>query len=272
MFLNAVILVLQEILEASLLLSLFLLLTALQREPLALGARWRAAWVPLSIVLGVLGSWGFAALTPVVSAWFDYVGQEVVNAAFQIVTIALLLTLGYAWRGAGEASFLARGGGMICLIVIVTLAITREGSEIILYTQGIMGQREVLTSVLSGATVAIGIGVSCGVLLYYILRNLNDRRALRVVALLLAFFSGNMAMQAVLLLNQADWLPYTAELWDSSALLPENTVLGQLLYALIGYEATPSLAQLLAYALACAAFMLTPLFRRAWARGEIQGE
>jgi high-affinity iron transporter len=36
-------------------------------------------------------------------------------------------------------------------------------------------------------------------------------------------------------------------LWDSSAVLPENSVVGQMLYAFIGYEATPSGAQIIAY-------------------------
>jgi len=267
MFLNAVILVLQEILEASLLLSLLLALTRLLGEPWPAGSRWRSGWAPLSIVCGIAGSWAFAAAMPVVSAWFDYVGQEVVNAAFQLVTIALLLVLGYAWRGGAGASPWARGTVTLCLIVIVTLAITREGSEIILYTEGIMGQPEALTPVLLGAIVAAGIGVSCGVLLYFILRSLTDRHALRVAVLLLALFAGNMASQAVLLLTQADWVPYTPELWDTTALLPEYSIPGQLLYALVGYEATPSLAQLGGYVAAFVALACSPLFRLAW-RGE----
>ena len=42
-----------------------------------------------------------------------------------------------------------------------------------------------------------------------------------------------------MLLVQADWLPASQPLWNSSAWLPEGSLLGQLLYALIGYEATP---------------------------------
>ena len=49
-----------------------------------------------------------------------------------------------------------------------------------------------------------------------------------------------MCAQATLLLIQADGLPAQAPLWNSSRWLPESSPLGQLLYALIGYEATPS--------------------------------
>jgi high-affinity iron transporter len=260
MFLNAVILVLQEILEASLLLSLLLVLVRLQPA----GARPRNGWALLSVACGIIGSWAFATAIPTVSLWFDYVGQEVINAAFQLATIVLVLTLGLVWRGTNDVSPFGRGLVAFCVIAIVTFAITREGSEIILYTEGIMGQPESLTPVLLGTLVATGIGVSCGVLLYFILRTLSDRHALRVAVLLIALFAGNMAMQAILLLTQADWMPYTLELWNTRELLSEYSIPGQLLNALIGYEATPSLAQLIGYAAAFAAVASTPLFRHAW--------
>src|SRR5690606_7165635 len=64
---------------------------------------------------------------------------------------------------------------------------------------------------------------------------------------LIALFGGNMLSQAALMLIQSDWLPGGAILWDSSALLPEDSLAGQLFYALVGYEATPSLTQAIAY-------------------------
>jgi high-affinity iron transporter len=264
MFLNAVILVLQEILEASLLLALLLVLVRLQPAALHL----RNDWALLSVVCGVIGSWAFATATATISAWFDNVGQEVVSAALQLISIALVLVLGFLWRGEDVSALpLSRAVGAFCLVIIVVIAITREGSEIILYTEGIMAQPESLTPVLLGTVVATGIGLSCGVLLYVILRSLSDRHALRVAVVLLALFAGNQAMQAILLLTQADWMPYTPELWNSSALLLEYSMPGQLLNALIGYEATPSLAQLVGYLAAVAAVACTPLFRYAWRRG-----
>jgi high-affinity iron transporter len=263
MFLNAVILTLQEILEASLLLALLLVLVRLQPP----SQRLHGSWAPVSVACGIVGSWAFAAAMTTVSAWFDYVGQEVANAAFQLVTIVLVLVLGVVWNGVDRASPWTRGLSAFCLIAIVTFAITREGSEIILYIEGIMGQPESLTPVLLGTLVASGIGVSCGVFLYFILRSLSDRLALRVAVLLFALFAGNMAMQAILLLTQADWMPYTTELWNSNELLPEYSIPGQLLNALIGYEATPSLAQLVGYVASFVVVACTPLFRHAW-RGE----
>jgi len=63
----------------------------------------------------------------------------------------------------------------------------------------------------------------------------------------MALFVGNMLSQATLQLTQADWIPSTHAIWDSSHWLSENSILGQSLYALLGYEATPSAVQLIAY-------------------------
>jgi high-affinity iron transporter len=64
---------------------------------------------------------------------------------------------------------------------------------------------------------------------------------------LLALFGGNMLAQAALNLIQADWLQAGPRLWDSSAWLPEHSVPGRLLYALVGYESSPATAQAVSY-------------------------
>jgi high-affinity iron transporter len=56
-----------------------------------------------------------------------------------------------------------------------------------------------------------------------------------------------MLAQAATLLIQADILPSQAALWDTSGWVREDSLLGQLLYAIAGYEATPTLLQASAY-------------------------
>jgi high-affinity iron transporter len=266
MFLDAVILILQEILEASLLLSVLLavnfLLLADGKSDAALPMRWywRAQWA------GIAGAACYAWAMPIVSEWFDYVGQEVVNASMQLLVIGCLYGYGLLLRPQRVlAGYRQRLAGVL-LVVIVAVGITREGSEILLYLNGIMATPTALTPVLLGAGVATGIGVSAGILLYFALLGLALKTALRVGLILLALFAGNMAAQAMQLLNQADWVPTTPQLWNSSAWLPEYTVTGQLLYALIGYEATPSALQGAAYLVAFVMVVSTPLFRQSWRR------
>lgn len=265
MFLDAVILILQEILEAALLLSVLLVVS--RQLGLRNNRQSDFPWYAAAVGSGIVGAALFAWAMPMVSEWFDSVGQEVSTAFMQFIVIASLYAhcLLQTQQPASRFGNTALG---LTLVVVVALAITREGCEIFLYLNGIRGTPSAVMPALLGTGVAGGIGISAGILLYYLLAGFSSRIALRTAMVLLALFAGNMAAQAVLLLTQADWLPFTPQLWDSSPLLTEYSVSGQLLYALVGYEATPSLAQGLAYLAGVALLASTPLFRRSWLESE----
>lgn len=269
MFLNAVILILQEILEAALLVSVLLTLTR-QLDLLWPALHASRRWVPLALLAGGAGAWLYAERMPAISEWFDYVGQDVVNALIQITIVLLALCFGWLYPASRQARGRHDRLAALCLVGMVALVVTREGSEVILYVDGSAGQPGNLGPVLLGGLMAAGIGLSCGVFLHYGLTALRAPYALRTALVVLALFVGNMAVQAVMLLTQADWLPYTTELWDSSGFIDESGITGQLLYALIGYEATPSLLQVLVYFAVIAAVMLTRVFRAGWAQGRKQ--
>ena len=60
--------------------------------------------------------------------------------------------------------------------------------------------------------------------------------------------AAGMAGQFARVLIQADWLPALASpLWDTSSWMPDDSALGTLLRALLGYEAQPSATQVLFY-------------------------
>jgi high-affinity iron transporter len=247
MLLTSVILILQETLEAALLFSILAVIT------LQNGHRPRV-WLPWGILAGCVLAWIYALNLRRISEWFDYVGQELVNAALQLgITCAIVLLA--AWLGrntAGSTATAARKRvvfGVLCAITIA-LTITREGSEILVFLGGFLGPQNPAQAVLLGSGIGFGIGVSVGFLLFYGLLTLasGDRswgRALPIA--LLTLFSGNMLAQAAVQLMQADWLPAGPALWDSSGWLTEQSVAGRLLYALIGYESNPSATQVIAY-------------------------
>jgi high-affinity iron transporter len=236
MLLTAVIILLREVLEGALLLSVLLALSRL--------AELKLFWVFPAIAAGLLGAVLYAANLEPISEWFDYVGQEVVNASLQIsIFIALLLFLGL--HGWGQGRF--NRSRMLLMIAIVALAITRETGEIILYLSGYVGKANGLVTVLVGGAIGAGIGLSVGAILYYTLTYFLVQRAQLIAHILLGMFAGNILSQATLMLIQADWLSAHGAVWDTSGWLPEDTILGQLLYAVVGYEATPSSLQLYAY-------------------------
>ena len=78
MLLNSVVIVLREVLEAALLLSVFLVSTRF----LKLGNRWAI----VATLLGVLGAIAYGYLLDPLSGLFDGVGQEICDALLQFAT------------------------------------------------------------------------------------------------------------------------------------------------------------------------------------------
>jgi len=257
--LTSVILILQETLEAAMLISI---LAVISRQ---LG--YKLTWLPYSLVAGGVLAFVYAANMRHVSEWFDYVGQEVVNSALQmsICLVIVLLTwlICAAWANRAGARRQTDTGlatpFLLCATLTISLAITREGAEIALYLGGFLQQPERLQAVLSGSGIGAGIGISIGFLVYYGLMALRGRASRLVPLLLLALFCGNMLSQAALQLTQADLLPSGSSLWDSSAWLPESSLSGRLLYALVGYESTPSALQAAAYLAGIIAVLIAAL-------------
>lgn len=244
MLIESVVIVLREVLEAALLITVLLAATRLLRLP--------RPGFGLAIGIGMLGAWLFGASLRHVSAWFDGVGYEVVNGGLQLlIYLCLLVVIGLL--GAQRPG--ARSGALLswAMVCAVALAITREGAEVLLYFSSFVHRIGATADALTGAALGLGVGFSVGALFFYVLVGLPSHVALRVAVLLLALVGAGMCAQATNLLIQADWLPAQRPLWNSAAWLPEQSVLGQLLYALVGYEAMPTPLQVAVYVAAITA-------------------
>ena len=137
----------------------------------------------------------------------------------------------------------------MALIVMGALAITREGAEIFLYLVSATLSEGHFFAVLLGMTIGCSIGLSIGLLLYYLLISLNNRWAMIVSTVMLIQVTAGMLSHASLLLIQADWLPSQLHLWDTSQWLSEESLMGQLMFMLLSYEATPTAIQFIVYVL-----------------------
>jgi high-affinity iron transporter len=105
-----------------------------------------------------------------------------------------------------------------------------------------------MTSVLAGGAIGTGIGFSLGTFIYYGLRTLSARHCLLFSSIMALVIGAGMSSQAALFLAQADLVPTSEPLWDSSALVAESSLLGELLQAVIGYEASPIATQVVMFA------------------------
>ncbi|MFP5414253.1 MAG: hypothetical protein ACLGG1_04445 [Gammaproteobacteria bacterium] len=234
MLIDSVIIVVRETIEAAFLVSILLAVTNVLRLS-ATGFRFAA-------LLGLCSAVLFSLLLPRVFDWFGGVGYELANVGVQLLTylaiLAILAILGLLRFGPPSPRTQAALRGFMAAALV--LAMTREGAEILLYFGSLSALEGATSDALTGAVIGIGVGFSAGTLFYYLQLTQRPPAALATGAVLLALIGSGMCAQATLLLIQADWLPAQAPLWNSSRWLPESSPLGQLLYALIGYEATPS--------------------------------
>ena len=239
MLLTSVIIVLREVLEAALLVSILSALSGI------IGIS--RQWLMWAFAYGLVGAVGYSLGINVVSDLFEGTGQEVSSAAMQFLIYLLMMVFvllaGRSINGRNPNTALTA----FVMTAIIALAITREGFEVLVYLFGFANEWHQSLAVLTGALIGAGVGISAGALIYYLFCSMRRRYALLLGLCLLSLVAAGMISQATLLLIQADWLPAQLPLWDTSAWLAEQSLTGTLLYALIGYEATPTAIQAASY-------------------------
>ncbi|MBV1932290.1 MAG: hypothetical protein KUG71_11305 [Porticoccaceae bacterium] len=229
MLLDAVIIVLRETLEAGVLVSV--LLTIANQHQLGL------RWLMLAFMGGLMGAVIYARNMGLVSSWFEYVGQEVLNGLIQYSIYLCLLFI--CLLVSSRLSIKSRV--LMCLLTLtVALALIREATEIMIFFSGFIGNSDVLSKAVTSGFIGLMIGLSVGALCYFSIMSLKRRWIRPTQIVVLALVGAGMVAQATQLLIQADWLSSVAPLWDTRNILPEASIPGQLAYAIFGYEATPT--------------------------------
>lgn len=250
MFATAVI-VFREVLEAALIVGI--VAAATRTIP------GRSRWLAAGIAAGLVGSAVVALGTERIAGLASGMGQELFNAAVLGIAVVMLAwhnlwmsshgaALAADARGVGNA---IRDGRRECsvLLVVVGLAVLREGAETVLFLYGIAASEGTASmSMLAGGTAGIVAGAAVGWFVYAGLLRIPLRWFFTATGVLVLFLAAGMASQAARFLVQADVLPSLASpLWDTSGLLPQASVAGTLLHSLVGYDARPAGMQLIFY-------------------------
>jgi high-affinity iron transporter len=135
-------------------------------------------------------------------------------------------------------------------IAISTILVSSNGLQFMLYFTGFWAQNEVFNALVIGATLGLGICISIGILLYFLVRMSKPYYQAKIAYLLLLVFACGQLVHAMHLLAQIDFIPTMKILWDSNSLLKETSELGYFLRALMGYESRPTSMQLVVYLIA----------------------
>ena len=244
------ILVFREVLEAALVVSVVFAATR--------GVPGRSAWIGTGIGAGVLGAVAVALSAAAIAAAVSGMGQELFNATVLFAAVAMIgwHAVWMATHGRQLALQLRELGSQIAvgrrplavLLVVVALAVLREGSEIVLFLFARAAGGSDWIDIAGGIAVGVMGGAATGLALYFGLLRIPVRHFFTATNWLLLLLAAGMASQGARFLLQADLLPSLgARLWDSSVLLSDQSLLGQALHALIGYDAHPAGIQVLFY-------------------------
>lgn len=243
--------VFREVLEAALIVGIVL---AASR-----GIAYRGAWVSGGIAAGAIGALFVAAGAGTIQAAAAGMGQEVFNAAVLLAAVAMLgwHNIWMTTHGREMATAANRLGSAVregarplwALALAVGLAVLREGSEIVLFLYGIAATADGGAPAMAlGGTLGLAAGAACGTALYLGLISIPLRHLFRVTGWMILLLAAGMASQAAAFLVQADLLPpLAAEMWDTSFLLTDYSVVGSILHTLIGYTAQPTGIQVVFY-------------------------
>jgi high-affinity iron transporter len=144
-----------------------------------------------------------------------------------------------------QDTMITRGGRG--LFFLSFLAVIREGLELALYLMAVRITSSPLQT-LSGAILGLATAVVLGWLLFASTHRFNLRRFFQVTNILLVIFAAGLVANSAHELIIAGWIPAgITQLWNLSHILDDQSVIGQVLNTLVGYNSQPSFAETLAY-------------------------
>jgi len=258
--------VFREVLEAALIIGIVGAATR--------GIARRSRFIIGGVLLGLVGSIAVAGGADLIGQLAEGMGQELFNAT--VLGIAVLML---AWHniwmsvhGRELAANANRIGGdirngakeMSVLLVVVAIAVLREGSETVLFLYGVaISGNESRLPMIAGGAIGLAGGIAVGWLLFKGLLRIPLRWFFSATSFLVLLLAAGMASQAARFLIQANKIPSLATpLWDTSWLVSNSSLVGKALQGIVGYDAQPAGMQM-AFFVAVLAAILAGM---AWAR------
>jgi high-affinity iron transporter len=248
---------LREGLEAALIIGIVLgAVSKIRRNDLA-----PAAW------LGTLSAVVISILTAVLLTSFGMSLEGKAEELFEGVTMLIaagILTWMIFWMGK-QARFLkgeleagvskaAASTGKRAVFWLAFVSVVREGIELAIFItaafftgdQGQLSSNIIQT--LAGTILGLGTAALLGWTLFATTVRLDLRRFFQVTGILLILFAAGLVAHGVHEFNEAGLIPAVVEhVWDVNMIVDENSLGGELLKTLFGYNGNPSLTEMLAY-------------------------
>jgi high-affinity iron transporter len=251
--LSSLLITLREGLEAALIIGIILAYLARTGRRDAFKAVWLGTGlaVAASLIAGVAVYFSVGAL--------EGRGEAIFEGAAMLLAAGVLTWMIF-WMRRQAASIKAHlhaqiqsslhGGSTLGLVGLAFIAVVREGIETILFLFAATRVAESAALSTLGGVLGLVLAVGIGYSIYKGTSRLNLRVFFNVTGLLLILFAAGLLAHGIHEFQEAGLVPVIVEhVWDINTVLPEASLVGRFLAAIFGYNANPSLLEVIAYVL-----------------------
>jgi len=235
-------------------------------------------WIAAGAVIGLLGAVIVALLMEELENAMQGDGEFLFNAIVLLLASVMIgWTVIWMRQHGREMALKMKSVGQsviegslpyTALLLIAFSAVMREGSEAVFFLFGFAQSGIEATSLFTGGLAGMVMGVIVGYLVYRGLIYIPVKHLFEITGWLLMLLAAGMASQAAWNLIVIDMLPPIIEsMWNSSAWLSQESMVGELLHVLIGYDDNPSAMQLLVFVIALTIMMFMDRYCQSGASG-----
>ena len=133
------------------------------------------------------------------------------------------------------------------VFALTFVAVAREGLELALFLTAVSLDSKG-TQIAAGAITGLAGAAVLGWLWFSSTARLNLRHFFQVTGAVMIFFAAGLIAKGVHEFNELGWIPAGADpLWNTRAILAEDSPLGSMLRTLFGYNSAPSLTVVIGY-------------------------
>ncbi|GAB4165919.1 MAG: FTR1 family protein [Rickettsiaceae bacterium] len=221
-------------------------------------------YITLGSLIGVVLASVFALFTRKITASFGGLGDEIFDSCVILLT-ATIISWTVVWmqgytskirKDLGKLSENIKAGAtsQFMLVIVVAMALLREGAELILFIYSIssVGHIESKQYIMGFGVGAIA-GLAVGTVIYLGLIKYAGKYIFMVSTILLTLIAAGLAAEAAGIMTSAGIIElYSGQLWDTSWLIDNESIAGKILNVTIGYDSRPNGMQIIFYLLSIA--------------------
>jgi high-affinity iron transporter len=249
--LSALLITLREGLEAALIIGI--ILAYLARTDNRQG--FKPVWFGVS--LAVLSSLIAGVVIFILAGEFSGQAEEIFEGLAMFVAAGVLTWMIFWMRKQAinikahlhaQIQSVLTSGSSLGLVLLAFVVVVREGIETVLFLFAATRVAESPLLFTIGGFLGLAIAIGIGYSIYKGTSKLNLRTFFNVTSIVLIVFAAGLLTHGMHEFHEAGIIPSVVEhIWDINHILPEESVFGRFLVAIVGYNGNPSLVEVVTY-------------------------